>query len=128
MSHVRNGTATSGHPDQSICTISRLDLMETVGRVLANIECADSTKEKLFAVAEMTDAVAVGWWHCDGVSCPARQARRKNQAFQTGFDRAMAERFGRDWDEENTLGPFEPFVVVVEGCEADVPGENGETS
>lgn len=66
-----------------------------------------STRAKLRSVAESTDAVAIGWWHCDGVSCLARQAARHNQRFQEAFDRAMAARFNRPVSE--------PFVLEITG-------------
>lgn len=85
-------------------TITRADLVALIDDAATG--CAESTRTKLRAVAETTEAVAAGWWHCDGVSCPSRQARRKNQTFQERYDRAMAERFGRDL--------FQSFVVRVE--------------
>lgn len=92
-------------------SIERAALVEIVDTA-ASEGCAASTREKLLAVAETTGAVAVGWFHCDGIGCPTRQARRRSQPFQTAFDRAMAERFGRAWDD-GARQPFEPFVVTV---------------
>lgn len=92
--------------------ITRADLVEIVDRATAE-GCAMSTREKLLDVARTTDAVAVGWFFCGTVDCPARQARRRNQSFQTAFDHAMAERFGRGWNQE-AQQPFKPFVVRVE--------------
>jgi hypothetical protein len=91
--------------------ISRTELMETLWDT--SVGCAMSTREKLQAVALRTDAIAVGWFHCDGVNCPARQARRPNQKFQEAFDRAMGERFGVEIDESHVSGLFDPFVVEV---------------
>jgi hypothetical protein len=71
-----------------------------------------STRAKLLAVAERTDAVAVGWFHCDGVRCPARQAGRHNQKFQTAFDQAMCARFGREWPRDDDL-TAPAFVVRI---------------
>lgn len=65
-----------------------------------------STREKYAAVARTTEAVTVGRFHCDGVGCPARQARRHNQRFQEAFDLAMGARFGI-YPEDT------PFVVRV---------------
>lgn len=69
----------------------------------ATVGITPSTRSKLMAVARGTQAVAVGWFHCNGVMCPARQAGRHNQTFQLAFDRAMTERFHTP----------DPFVVVV---------------
>jgi len=76
--------------------ISRDDLIRVVDE--ASEGCAESTRAKLRTVAETTDAVAVGWFHCNGYGCPARQARRPNQRFQQAFDTAMFARYGRDLD------------------------------
>ena len=92
-------------------TIDRATFIEIV-REAASAGCAVSTRGKLLSIAETAPAVAVGWFHCDGVQCPASQARRRNQSFQTAFDRAMALRFGRAWDDDGHR-PFEPFVVTV---------------
>lgn len=97
----------------SVESIPRSELVRIVDEASAGI--TESTRAKLRAVAETTDALAVGWFHCDGARCPARQAGRHNQEFQTAFDRAMAERFGRDWNEGFEQTPFEPFVVRVHG-------------
>lgn len=91
-------------------TIARDDLVVIVDKAADGV--ADSTREKLVAVARTTDAVAVGWFHCDGVSCPARQARRQNRRFQEAFDRAMYDHFGLEYDEDYIDGT-EPFVVVI---------------
>jgi hypothetical protein len=92
-------------------TIARGDLIDIVDAATYGLTA--STRAKLLAVAQTTEAVAVGWFHCNGVTCPARQARRRNQDFQTAFDRRMAARFGREWDDEAIPSPFEPFVVRV---------------
>lgn len=77
--------------------ITRDELVEIVEQSIASSErCAQSTREKLLDVAHTTDKFAAGWFHCDGVGCIARQARRRNQGFQTAFDHAMWERFNRD--------------------------------
>lgn len=96
--------------------IDRDDLIGVVA--IASYGLTESTRAKLLKVAETTNAVAVGWFHCDGVDCPARQARRHNQRFQTAFDREMGLRFGRPVNED--IDPFdttaklvEPFVVRV---------------
>ncbi len=86
--------------------IERADLVRIVDEASAQ-GCAQSTRTKLLGVAETTQAVAVGWFHCDGVGCPARQARRQNQAFQQAFDNAMAAHLGRKLD------PCDPFVVHI---------------
>lgn len=91
-------------------TIERLDLVHIVDE--ATRDLTESTRQKMLAAALATDAVAVGWWHCDGVRCLAEQARRKNQTFQERFDRAMAARFGRPVREDERL-PVEPFAVQV---------------
>lgn len=87
-------------------TIPREELVRIIEE--ASIGCADSTRAKLRVVARTTGAVAVGWFHCDGVACPARQARRANQTFQREFDQAMYERFGVSFNNER------PLVVTVE--------------
>lgn len=94
--------------------ISRSDMIAAVDQALDGCGCAASTADKLRVVAKTTDAVAVGWFHCGDAFCPASQADRRHQGFQTAFDRLMAERFGRDWDAENPRGPFKPFVVTVD--------------
>lgn len=83
--------------------IERTELVRVVDRASQGI--TESTRAKLRAVAESTDAVAVGWFHCEGVTCPARQAGRHNQRFQEAFDLAMAERYGQPVES--------PFVVYV---------------
>lgn len=75
-------------------TITRDELVGIVD--LASAGITESTREKLLKVAQTTPAVAVNWWHHDGVSCLARQAGRRNQRFQSEFDQTMARRFGRD--------------------------------
>lgn len=103
--------------DKRVERIGRSELLEILWR--ASVGCAMSTREKLRAVGLRTDAVAVGWFHCDGVNCPARQARRHNQGFQEAFDRAMAARFGREWNEaDEYTPPVEPFAVRVIDDEA----------
>jgi hypothetical protein len=92
------------------CVIERAELVEIIDQASAG--CVESTRAKLRAVAETTDAVAVGWWHCDGETCPSRQARRTNKHFQEAFDRAMYERFGRPVVEA-VDGLADPFVVRV---------------
>jgi hypothetical protein len=79
----------------------------------------ESTRAKLLDVAQGTPAVVVGWFHCDGVTCPARQARRSNQRFQEAFDRAMFEHFGREFKEGGRFA----FVVEVrdDGLETGTP-------
>jgi hypothetical protein len=89
--------------------IERAELRRIVNR--ASIGCAPSTREKLRSVAQTTDAVAVGWFHCNGVGCPARQARRPNQRFQEAFDLAMFEHFGLV-DHKDDMQRF-AFVVEV---------------
>jgi hypothetical protein len=92
-------------------SISRADLVRLVDQ--ASEGCANSSRAKWRAVAETTDAVAVGWFHCDGAHCPARQAGRRNQSFQEAFDRAMATQFGCEWDDD-AVHPVQPFVVRVD--------------
>lgn len=90
-------------------TIPRGELVELVAR--ASEGCAQSTRDKLIAVAETTDAVAAGWWHCDGVSCVSRQAGRRNQTFQMAYDKAIAERYDLAFDGN---GSSAVVVGVVE--------------
>lgn len=92
-------------------SISRSDLRSIIDYAATGI--TTSTRARLLAVAEITEAVAVGWWHCNGVNCPARQARCKNQGFQEAFDRAMAARFGQPDPLNNDDAA--PFVVTVDG-------------
>lgn len=103
---------TDQHPTQSSSsyTITRDELVQIIDR--ASEGCAESTRRKLRAIAETTEAVTAGWFHCDGVGCPARQAlgRRTNQRFQQAYDVAMFDHFGRDMDGD--YGP-DPFVVRV---------------
>jgi hypothetical protein len=93
-------------------TITRADLIAITDA--ASEGCVESTRAKMRAVAETTQAVAVGWFHCDGERCPASQAQRRNQRFMEAFDRAMAARYGREVGKPAGFGPaFEPFVVEV---------------
>jgi hypothetical protein len=89
--------------------MSRSEFMRIVDA--ASEGCAQSTRVKLRRVAATTHAVAVGWFHCGGVKCPASQANRRNQRFQEAFDRAMAERFGRDVGGDG----LPAFVVKIDG-------------
>ncbi len=73
--------------------IKRADLVRIVEKAAQDIN--PRTRDRLIAVARTTDAVAAGWWHCDGAGCPAQQAHVRNQCFQERYDRAMAEYFGR---------------------------------
>jgi hypothetical protein len=73
--------------------IERDELVRIVTEASAT-GCAERTRRKLIAVAETTDAVAFGWFHCDGVGCPARQARVHNQTFQKAYDEAMSRLLG----------------------------------
>ena len=100
-------------------TIERSELVAIIDA--ASEGCAESTRAKLRHVAETTDAVAAGWFHCNGVGCPGSQAKRRNQSFQEAFDRAMGERFGRKWNDNAIFHPFEPFVVKVR---AEEPEDN----
>lgn len=96
-------------------TITRAELVQVVTEAASAEGIAASTREKLIEVAQTANAVAAGWFFCGEVDCPTRQARRKNQRFQELFDRAMADRFGRYFNEDPwELHPFEPFVVEVE--------------
>lgn len=71
-------------------TIDRDVLVGIVEDAIEEAErCAPSTREKFIEVAKTTDKFAAGWFHCDGVGCIARQARRPNQGFQTAFDHSM---------------------------------------
>lgn len=110
---LSTGNATKLLPEKRTRMAENIERDELI-RIVddASTGITASTREKLFAVAETAEAVAVGWFHCDGVKCPASQAHRRNQAFQTKFDEAMAARFGREWDHE-AMHPFEPFVVSV---------------
>lgn len=90
--------------------LKRTDLVRVVDEATQGLTA--STRAKLLAVAESTDAVAVGWFFCGTVDCPARQARRRNQAFMTAFDKAMCERFGVAFDQDVRIDPF--VVEVVE--------------
>ncbi len=112
MSPLRGREGDPMEPRQSASpTITRVALIEVVDRAAQGL--TPSTREKLVGVARTTGAVAVGWFHCHGVKCPASQARRRNQAFQEAFDRAMAERFGRYWNADSNRLPVAPFVVTV---------------
>src|SRR4051794_3095601 len=88
-------------------TITRKELVRIVDESSRGVTA--STRARLLAVAETTDAVAAGWFHCDGVQCPASQAGRRNQQFQEAYDYAMALRF--DVAPEDMS--IEPFVVRV---------------
>lgn len=91
-----------------MATIERSELVRIVDEASRGITA--STREKLLAVAETTPAVTAGWFHCEGVGCPIRQAgRRSNQKFQTAYDFAMAQRFEIDPVDM----AVEPFVVWV---------------
>lgn len=94
-------------------TITRDELVEIVDRAAEGITA--STRARLLKVAETTDAVAAGWWHCDGVGCVSRQARRKNQTFQMAYDKAIAGRFGVVFDGTGHTG------VVVRVIPAETP-------
>jgi hypothetical protein len=77
--------------------------------------CTESTRVRLRRVVETTDRVAVGWFHCNGVGCPIRQAgRRTNQTFQERFDTHMAALFDAEYDAAKAR--IVPFVVEVEGA------------
>jgi hypothetical protein len=94
--------------------IDRAELVRIINRTSEG--CTESTRARLRAVATQTNAVAVGWWHCDGVGCPIRQAgRRTNQAFQQRFDTEMAALFDARYVNDNEIVPF---VVTV--LDADV--------
>lgn len=95
-------------------TITRADLIEVVTAALVDVP-TESTREKLLHVAQTTNAVAVGWFHCGSAQCPAAQAGRRNQVFQTAFDKAMAERFDRKWNEDLAIKPFVVRVVDERG-------------
>lgn len=88
-------------------TMDRDELIAVIDKATEGL--TPSTREKLLHVAQTTDAVAVGWFHCDGVGCPSRQASRSNQKFQTAYDYAMTSRFGIDPEEAQ----IEPFIVEV---------------
>jgi hypothetical protein len=91
-----------------MATIERSELVRIVDEASQGI--TSSTRQKLLDVAETTNAVAAGWFHCEGVGCPIRQAgRRTNQKFQTAFDFAIAQRF--DIPPEDLS--IEPFVIWV---------------
>jgi hypothetical protein len=97
----------AAHPD----VIERAELVRIIDA--ASEGCTESTRVKLHAVAETTDAVAVGWFHCCGYLCPAMQASRRNQRFQEAFDLAMSTRFRRT----ATRSQFVVRVVAVAGRE-----------
>jgi len=86
-------------------TISRADLLRIVEKAAQDI--SPRTRDRLIAVAQTTEAVAAGWWHCEGVGCPARQAHVRNQKFQERYDLMMARHCG--WD------PGDPFRAEVLG-------------
>jgi hypothetical protein len=91
-------------------TITRDDLVRIVDDASRGL--TESTRSKLLAVAETTDAVAVGWFHCEGVGCPARQARRRNQTFQQRFDTKMAALFDAEYADKDQIVPFVLDVVA----------------
>jgi hypothetical protein len=82
--------------------IRRADLIRIVTD--ASTGLAESTILKYLRTAETTTAVAVGWFHCNGVGCLARQAKRPSQVFQERYDTLMAEHL-------DLGGPF-PMVCV----------------
>lgn len=87
-------------------TISRAELVRVIDEASEGI--TESTRNKLLALAEVTDAVAVGGFHHSGVNCPIHQVgRRGNQTFQEEFDRAMFARF------ELKCEPGNSFMVAV---------------
>lgn len=73
--------------------IGREKFLDVVKIACAVKHFPDSSIKKWLDVARSTTAVAVGWFHCDGFECPARQARRQNQAFQFAFDELMWQEF-----------------------------------
>jgi hypothetical protein len=75
-------------------TIKRAELIAVVK--IASLGLTPSSREKYLRVAESMTAVAVGWFHCEGANCPARQAKRHNTAFQERFDKAMWRLLGLD--------------------------------
>lgn len=93
-------------------SIDRAELVRMVDA--ASEGCTESTREKLRVAVSSVDRVAVGWFHCEGAACPTRLARRPNQKFQEAFDRAMAVRYGFEWnDDKNSPYGVEPFVVEI---------------
>jgi hypothetical protein len=92
--------------DDHPLVLERRDFVRVVDEASARITA--STRAKLLAVAETTDAVAIAASHHDGVDCLASQAGRRNRKFEQEFDRAVAVKFGR-------LGVIYPFVVQIEG-------------
>lgn len=97
-------------------SIGRAELAEIIER--ASVDCAARSREKLRRVAAETDAVAVGWFHCNGTKCPARQANYHHMGFQTRFDHAMCERFRLDFDSVTAFPNHTPFVVEVVDSDA----------
>ena len=75
--------------------IRRSDLIRIVEA--ASIGLTESSREKWLQVARITRAFATGWFHCDGVGCIARQAKRPNQAFHEHFDALMRHELALNW-------------------------------
>lgn len=95
-------------------SVSRSELIATIDMAAAVIG-SERSRARLRRVAETTDAVAVGWFHCAGVGCPARQASYHHMGFQGEFDRLMAERFGvSPYAGAAGVWYCEPFIVGVE--------------
>lgn len=93
--------------------IERSTLIRIIDEATTGITA--STRAKLLGVGHTADAVAVGWFHCDGVRCPASQANRRNQAFQEAFDQAVCAHLGiaRNPEPEWPALPVTPFVLTI---------------
>jgi hypothetical protein len=91
-------------------TIARADLQKIIEG--ASFVVPDRTRERLRRLAAETP-VAFGWFHCDGIECPARQVGYRSMAFQTSYDSAMARHFGLAGDWEDGSLSIKPRVVRV---------------
>jgi hypothetical protein len=76
-------------------TMRRDELIDIVKT--ASIGLTESSIVKWLKVADTTDAVAAGWFHCDGAECVARQAKQQNQVFQGRYDTLMAQYLDLGW-------------------------------
>lgn len=87
--------------------VSRETFISVINQAIAAcLVIGDSTVRKLHKVAEESNLAAVGWFHVNGCSCPARQAHVSHRSFQSAYDLAMRQLFP---DAGNR------FVVRVEG-------------
>lgn len=109
MGRISEDTTTPRR-SYSITRRELADIVEQASEVIGS----ERSRERLRRVVRETDAVAVGWFHCDGIGCPARQASYHHMTFQGQFDRLMATRFKRSIDND-AAQLCKPFVVKVVG-------------